>query len=768
MTHDPSNCGFCYDLCQGAATCTQGVCTAPNCDGAVVGGACAGNTGSADSSLTCVAGACVVSACSPGTGNESCAAGGAAGVGTCCGASCTPLGSDPANCSGCGQQCPVGATCNQGQCSSNCESAGCPSGLDCVLPLQGIGAVCVSPSCGGASRNETCGLDAGVSGACCAQGCMNVYADDHNCGTCGNVCGSGSACAGGVCQTTADCATAPMDSLCALGNGVGNCCGGSCQAINFQSDALNCNGCGQVCPTGSTCHQGGCFTADAGLAYCSNPGEACPTGDACSRQQAFCLTVSCGASQAQNPCVLTSGNEGFCCGAACADVNSDGQNCGQCGNACGSSQFCNQGQCVPTSACTPSNDGTACPVSPGVVGLCCQSTCVDPRSDAHNCVACGQICAYAGSCVGGVCQLVDGGYDECNGGVGCPSGTLCTGNGKCAITACPAAEVGLACAFGPGYQGGTCCSGSCVNLVLDPENCGVCGQACSSGVCTGTAQSPNGSLHQTECLPPNTSTSGTCGGTNGFGGGCGPTQTCVQDRCVTTSCSQAFPGSLCSPDGMSFGMCCGELGSSCVNPVTDPQNCGGCNVQCPAGQSCVQGACSGDTPACPAGSQVGYCNLDGGPGFLCCAGGGCTNVLADPQNCGFCGQACLSGQTCGNGQCLLVTCSASTQSQSCGLAGGSPGSCCGIGCVDINTDPSNCGGCGQHCASGQTCNGGRCGLDGCTVGAQGNPCHYDAGSGISPGACCGSACADIYTDPLNCGGCNLPCADAGCSGGFCQ
>jgi hypothetical protein len=34
--------------------------------------------------------------------------------------------------------------------------------------------------------------------------------------------------------------------------------------------------------------------------------------------------------------------------------------------------------------------------------------------------------------------------------------------------------------------------------------------------------------------------------------------------------------------------------------------------------------------------------------------------------------------------------------------------CCGSGCADIESDPGNCGSCGNRCSSGQTCCNGRC------------------------------------------------------------
>jgi hypothetical protein len=51
------------------------------------------------------------------------------------------------------------------------------------------------------------------------------------------------------------------------------------------------------------------------------------------------------------------------------------------------------------------------------------------------------------------------------------------------------------------------------------------------------------------------------------------------------------------------------------------------------------------------------------------------------------------GQACSNGSCA-VTCMGSTK--------------CGNVCVDTTTDPANCGACGTACATGQTCVASQC------------------------------------------------------------
>jgi len=70
----------------------------------------------------------------------------------------------------------------------------------------------------------------------------------------------------------------------------------------------------------------------------------------------------------------------------------------------------------------------------------------------------------------------------------------------------------------------------------------------------------------------------------------------------------------------------------------------------------------------------------------------CANLSSDAQNCGRCGQACATGNSCVQGQCAKVCASGTTD-------------CGGSGCVDLNSDAANCGSCGRVCNATlkQTC-----------------------------------------------------------------
>jgi hypothetical protein len=77
------------------------------------------------------------------------------------------------------------------------------------------------------------------------------------------------------------------------------------------------------------------------------------------------------------------------------------------------------------------------------------------------------------------------------------------------------------------------------------------------------------------------------------------------------------------------------------------------------------------------------------------------------------------------------------------------------------TDPTNCGTPGNPCGSGtNTCVSGTCQAPSACV-APLTRCVY-----LSPNL---AECVDTQTDPLNCGGCDSPCAsDQVCIAGFCE
>jgi Stigma-specific protein, Stig1 len=111
--------------------------------------------------------------------------------------------------------------------------------------------------------------------------------------------------------------------------------------------------------------------------------------------------------------------DGTVCGGKCVNVDSDQNNCGECGQACFADEACQQGACV----CLNSNL------------TLCGSICVNLKRDPYNCGAC---------------------YRDC-GGASCK-------NGECVCS-----------------SSATICDGGCVDTATDVDNCGQCGHGCLGG-----------------------------------------------------------------------------------------------------------------------------------------------------------------------------------------------------------------------------------------------------------------------------------------------
>jgi hypothetical protein len=78
---------------------------------------------------------------------------------------------------------------------------------------------------------------------------------------------------------------------------------------------------------------------------------------------------------------------------------------------------------------------------------------------------------------------------------------------------------------------------------------------------------------------------------------------------------------------------------------------------------------------------------------------------------------------------------------------------CGGHCIDPRFDPMNCGGCNLPCAPGALCGGGQCGAVSCTGGTL----------------LCNGQCIDPLSNPAHCGICNGACLPGeACVGGTCE
>jgi hypothetical protein len=277
----------------------------------------------------------------------------------------------------------------------------------------------------------------------------------------------------------------------------------------------------------------------------------------------------------------------------------------------------------------------------------------------------------------------------------------------------------------PGTTGGTCpvasqiwCNGRCIDPATDMGNCGGCmnpcqpGQPCINGKCgsenpgmPGTPGIPE--IPGTPAIPgtpgtpatPGTSGSPSCtsGQTNCYG-------SCVDLQSDATHCgtcnTKCASGKVCSAGSCTISCSAGQnnCGGSCINTQTSSQHCGKCNNPCSSGQTCQNGKC---------GLYAGVMTLNPqdlcvGSGKLWCSG---ACISQDVSNCGTCGHACSSGQTCQNGKCGLYAGVVTLDPQQVMCTSSGKLWCSG---ACINQGASNCGSCGHACKSGEACSQGTC------------------------------------------------------------
>jgi hypothetical protein len=301
------------------------------------------------------------------------------------------------------------------------------------------------------------------------------------------------------------------------------------------------------------------------------------------------------------------------CSGTCVDIMTDPGHCGSCSIACGVGLTCVAGGCT-CEANAPKF---------------CSGTCVDTQTDHANCGGCSTECTSGESCHAGVCE---------------PCGS--------------------------DYATDETCSGVCVDPTSDAKNCGGCGNTCPSGasckskVCT----CPSGDTDCNSVCVDLSNDRDNCGSCNSVCKLTNASSSCSAKTCVVSACNPGFNN-------------CDKIDSNgCEsNPLTDVGNCGTCGHACAAGMTCSSGAC-----ICPSGTNDcgGVCYPEDGIDPTKC-GPSCTVCPAPLYglatcHSGVCGQTCINAIVCNNV------------------------------CTQTANDINNCGGCGNACASGDSCVSGVC------------------------------------------------------------
>lgn len=167
---------------------------------------------------------------------------------------------------------------------------------------------------------------------------------------------------------------------------------------------------------------------------------------------------------------------------------------------------------------------------------------------------------------------------------------------------------------------------------------------------------------------------------------------------------------------------------------SDPQHCSACDADCAPGEQCQSGTCG---VFCPPGQA--NCDND--------ATNGCETPLGTLSDCGFCGDACdlaNSSAACVGDAGQVSACDAGHADCDGMPDNGS----------ETNTDGSSlaCGACG---ACGVVCPGGPNGTPVCVQGGCGLVC--DGGFEYCDGASADGYEINLTSDTSNCGGCGNNC-----------
>ena len=491
---------------------------------------------------------------------------------------------------------------------------------------------------------------------------------------------------------------------------------------------------GQSCKLDSDCTTGHCVGGLCCDTACTGACTACSNAQTISSPDGTCAPVGAGKKDPQGGCLA----ESTTCGRTgfC-----DGK--GQCENrgtttSCGAAS-CGAGSFTPAAYC----DGK---------GACGTVTARDCKG--YSCTVaggCAIACTTDTECTGGYCAAMASGTTTRSCATKKADGATCGGDNECVNAHC---------------VGGICCQSACAtkcyacSKVATGQDDGLCKPISAGGSSQGMCTASGGECGQTTV----------CDGNGGCqfakqGTSCGT----KAPACATTTMSSAAPvcsgaGSCSSPSSQSCGnYICNAQTGTCKQACTGDGDCvsgyycngGACmpkkaaSATCSVGTECGNGICSADGHCCNSACSGGCFSCTTGtcaaknnnPQTNYACGNACLDLTSDPKNCGSCGHDC-GGGSCSGGQCL-ASCSGAT-----------PDPCGATLCTNKLTDKANCGTCGHACMAAPSNASNVC------VGGQ---CDFTCNGGLTK---CSGACVNTSTDTLNCGGCGKPCAGT-CQSGVC-
>ncbi len=151
---------------------------------------------------------------------------------------------------------------------------------------------------------------------------------------------------------------------------------------------------------------------------------------------------------------------GAFCGTSCSNLSEDVANCGSCGHACASDEFCASGSCT---LCSP----------------VCAGACVDLTGDTANCGSCGHACLATEVCTSSACVACPSSCGQCSPNaqgvstwryrqlrlISRLATRVCTSSGSCG-NACLASEV---CTHGACVTCSALCGGGAPTSPMTPS-----------------------------------------------------------------------------------------------------------------------------------------------------------------------------------------------------------------------------------------------------------------------------------------------------------
>ena len=331
-------------------------------------------------------------------------------------------------------------------------------------------------------------------------------------------------------------------------------------------------------------------------------------------------------------------------------------------------------------------------------------------------------------------------------------GVVCTGANAemtCTDGACAVAT----CAEGFADCNGDAADGCEVDLLNALDHCGSCDAVCAPD--NAVALCNEGVCEQTACLEP-------FADCDRDGAGCEADLLSSLDHCGAcgATCAPANGVGVCNDgacaiDGCALGFadCDLAVDTGCeINVLANPANCGACGNVCDlpnvAAHLCLEGGCG------IASCDDGFEDCNGDP-----ADGCEIRTLSDVGNCGTCGTVCdVAGgaPACVEGVCEIASCEAPAADCNLDAADGCE--------INLARDLNNCGFCDFACdttnVSIQECRAGVCEISACEAGFD--DCNGQTSDGCEQ---------DIDFNLDNCGACGSICgfsnAGASCTAGVC-